>query len=83
MVIHASNEFKKRFRCKLSLQGQPVVQSGRLDAWSGHFIRLGTTQMALMMNDATLWSLILPAKGLFNISDLLKVFLPRVAELWR
>ena len=52
MIIHASKDFSKRFKCEVSGKGHTVLQTGRLDAWSGHLFRLGRTSFVLLMNDA-------------------------------
>ena len=63
IIIHTSRDFAKRYRCELSLPGEKVPQPGRLDAWSVHFVRVGRKPAALFMNDACLWSIIIPATG--------------------
>lgn len=82
IVIHASREFAKRYRCQLSLPGEKVAQTGRLDSWSAHFVRVGRIPLVVMMNDATLWAILIPATGLTTLEKLLPVFLTRVAEAW-
>lgn len=82
IIIHASRDFAKRFRCDLSLAGEKVEQAGRLDAWSGHLTRVNRKPILMMMNDACLWSIILPAAGLTTLEKFLPVFLERVAEVW-
>jgi len=82
MIIHASKDFAKRFKCELSGAGQTVLQAGRLDAWSGHVFRVRRISFTLLMNDATLYSIIIPTTGLTTLPALLKVFLPRVSRLW-
>ena len=83
MIIHASKAFEKRFKCEVSGEGHVVLQTGRLDAWSGHFFRIGRISYILLMNDATLYALIIPAKGLTTFPALLKVLLPLVSDLWK
>lgn len=82
IIIHASHAFAKRYRCPLSLPGEKVAQPGRLDAWSAHFVRIGRKPVVMMMNDASFWSIILPATGLTTLEKLLPVFFDRVAEVW-
>jgi hypothetical protein len=82
IAIHASREFAKRYRCQLSLAGEKVEQPGRLDAWSAHFVRIGRIPMVVMMNDASLWAILIPATGLTTLEKLLPVFLERVAGVW-
>lgn len=83
LLLHVSRDFAKRYRCQLSLAGEKVVQKGRLDSWSGHFVRVGRVPLVVLMNDATLWSILIPATGLTTQEQLLPVFLERVAEVWR
>ena len=82
IAIHASREFAKRYRCQLSLAGEKVAQAGRLDAWSAHFVRIGRNPLVVMMNDASLWAILIPATGLTTLEKLLPVFLERVAGVW-
>jgi hypothetical protein len=82
MIIHASKAFEKRFKCEVSGEGHVVLQTGRLDAWSGHFVRIRRTSYILLMNDATLYAIIIPAKGLTTFPALLKVLLPLISDLW-
>lgn len=82
IIIHASRDFAKRYRCQLSLPGEKVEQAGRLDAWSAHYVRIGRKPVAMMMNDASLWSIIIPATGVTTMAQFLPIFLERVAEAW-
>jgi len=52
MILHLSNALIKRLKCPISLEGTPVLQAGRLDAWSGHTFRIGRIEHIMMMNDA-------------------------------
>ncbi|MFV1995940.1 MAG: hypothetical protein ACC661_10940 [Verrucomicrobiales bacterium] len=82
IIIHASRNFAKRYQCELSLPGEKVAQTGRLDSWSAHFIRIGRKPVVMIMNDATLWSIIVPATGVTTLAKLLSIFLKRVEEVW-
>jgi hypothetical protein len=82
IIIHASSAFAKRYRLKLSLPGEKVPQTGRLDAWSAHFLRIGRKPVVLFMNDASLWAIIIPATGLTTLEKLLPILLGRIAEVW-
>jgi hypothetical protein len=82
MIIHASKDFEKRLKCEVGMKGHVVLQPGRLDAWSGHFCKIGRKSYVMLMNDATLYAIIIPAKGLQSLSSLLKTFIPLVANLW-
>ena len=82
MIIHASKDFSKHFKCEVSGEGHTVLQTGRLDAWSGHIFRIRRTSYVLLMNDATLYAIIIPAKGLTTLPALLKALLPLISDLW-
>ena len=82
MILYLSKQLADRLKCSVSLQGMPVVQSGRLDAWSGHCFRIGRVEHVMMMNDACLYTILMPARGLTSIDSFLKAFLPKVAEVW-
>jgi hypothetical protein len=82
VIIHASKDFEKHFKCEVSMKGHVVLQPGRLDAWSGHFFKIGRRSYVMFMNDAALYAIIIPAKGLQSLSSLLKAFIPLVASLW-
>lgn len=83
LFIHVSREFAKRYRCQLSFVGEKVAQAGRLDSWSAHFVRIGRNPLVVMMNDATLWAVLIPATGVTTLEKLLSVFLGRIAEVWK
>ncbi|NLT69535.1 MAG: hypothetical protein GXX91_02420 [Verrucomicrobiaceae bacterium] len=82
ILIHASRDFAKHYRCQLSLPGEKVPQAGRLDSWSAHFVQIGRNPAAVMMNDATLWAILIPATGITTLETFLPLFLGRVAEVW-
>ena len=82
MVIYCSREFAKRYSCELSLPGEKLPQKGRLDDWSAHFIRIGRKPIVMMMHDATLWSVVIPATGVTTLAKLLPLFLERVEGIW-
>jgi hypothetical protein len=75
IIIHASHAFTKRYSCELSLPGEKVLQAGRLDAWSAHLVRVGRKPVVMVMNDASLWSIIVLATGLTTLEKLLLVIL--------
>lgn len=83
MIIHASKDFEKRFKCDVSMKGQTVLQAGRLDAWSAHCFKIGRKSAVFFMNDATLYSVLVPACGLFSFKAAMKVLLVRIGVIWR
>jgi hypothetical protein len=82
IIIHASRDFIKRYKCELSLPGERVLQAGRLDSWSVHFYRISRSPMVMMMNDATLWTVLIPAKGITTLQAILTALLDRIAKTW-
>jgi hypothetical protein len=83
MILHLSKQLADRLKCQFSMEGMSVVQAGRLDAWSGHCFRIGRIEYVIMMNDACLFSILMPAKGLTSVESFLDAFLPRVAKAWQ
>lgn len=82
MILRTSSAFTKRFKCILSNEGQRFPQERRLDSWSSHFVRVGRKPLVVVMNDATLYTLIIPATGIKGFPDLWLVLLKRLEELW-
>ena len=82
MILRASAAFTKRFKCQLSHGGERIPQERRLDAWSCHFVRIGRKPLVLAMNDATLYALIFPVKGVKGFPELWMEMLGRIAEVW-
>lgn len=83
MILHLSKQLACRLKCQFSTEGMAVIQAGRLDSWSGHCFRIGRLGYVIMMNDACLFSILIPAKGLTSIESFLGAFLPRVAKAWQ
>lgn len=82
MIIHASQDFVRRYKIRTSVVGADSRQSRRIDSWSSHVFKMGSTPLVLFMHDASLWSLIIPATGITRSERLLPVFLTRVQEVW-
>ena len=83
MILHLSKQLSDRLKCPISMKGVPIIQAGRLDAWSGHCFRIGRIEHVILMNDASLYTILIPAKGLTSLEAFLKAFLPRVADAWQ
>lgn len=82
MIMYASQSFVKRLGCAVSLPNQKPVQGRAMDAWSGDMLkvyRIG--EVAVMMHDASLTTLIIPMKGARSFEEFLLVFLRRVSEM--
>lgn len=82
MILRVSAAFTKQFKCDLSQAGEQVLQPRRLDAWSCHFIRLRRKPLVVVMNDATLYTLILPATGVKGFPALWLRLHGRIGEVW-
>lgn len=82
MILRVSAAFAKQFKCLVSHAGENVPQERRLDAWSCHFIRVRRKPLVVVMNDATLYTLILPVAGVKGFPDLWLKLLGRIGEVW-
>lgn len=82
MILHLSNALIKRLKCPVSLEGMAIIQPRRLNAWSGHCFRIGRIEHIMLMNDASLYTVVMPARGITSIEALLNAFLPLVASIW-
>ena len=83
MRIHVSEAFAQHFQCDVSLSGEAVEQEGHLDDWSAHYLEVDGEPLAYLMNDACLYSLLIPCRELESFEDLLGALLPRVAAAWQ
>lgn len=83
MIIHASKDFVQRYKIRTSAVATHNQHSRRIDSWSGHVFKMGTTPFVCFMHDASLWPLIIPAKGITKMEKLLPLFLSRVKEVWQ
>lgn len=59
MIIHCSKDFVKRYKIRTSVVEAKGQQSRRIDSWSSHIFKMGSTPFVLFMHDASLWSLII------------------------
>ena len=83
ITIHASKAFVERFGCAVSLPKDKPVQTPSIDGWSGDLLKVPRAgQVAVMMHDASLGTLIVPLKGVRRFEEFLPLFLQRVVELW-
>ena len=82
MIIHGSKDFVQRYKIRTSAPDAKNQNSRHIDSWSGHIFKMGSTPYVLFMHDASLWSLIIPAKGITTPEKLLPLFLSRVQGLW-
>ena len=61
---------------------QRVPQPGRLDAWSAHVIQVGRLPVVLLMNDASLYTLLVNAAGLTDFRSFVQILLISVRAVW-
>ena len=70
IVIHASKAFVQRFGCAVSLTKDQPAQTLSIDAWSGDLLKVPQAgQVAVMMHDASLATLILPPHGVRRFEE--------------
>ena len=82
MILRVSAAFAKQFMSLVSHAGENLPQERRLDAWSCHFIRVRRKPLVVVMNDATLYTLIVPATGVKSFPELWLKLLGRIGEVW-
>jgi hypothetical protein len=82
MILRVSAAFAKQFKCDLSHEGERLPQERRMDSWSCHFVRVRRKPLVVVMNDATLYTLILPVSGAKKFPDLWMRLLDRMADVW-
>ena len=81
--FHASKAFVERFGCAISLPKDKPAQTQSINAWSGDLLKVPRAgQVAVMMHNASLVTLIVPLKGVRRFVEFLPLFLQGVAELW-
>ena len=71
----------KRFKVELS-EGACFQVERRWDSWSCHLVRVGRKPLVIVMNDATLYTMILPATGMKGFTDFWVALMHRMGELW-
>jgi hypothetical protein len=80
MFIFTSRAFSTKFKCGKPTKGLSVLQGVRKDGWSAHLFKIGRAHASILMNDATLFSIIIPTKGIKDLDDLLQHFSARLEE---
>jgi len=79
MIIHASKAFSTHLKCQVSGPKRQVPHHSSLDSWSVDLFKLtkvGT--YALVMNDASLSTIIIPLKGVRKFEDFFLSFIGHV-----
>ena len=83
MTIHGSKAFIEKFGCLISWPSDKPAQGQAMDAWSGDLLKVSRAgQVAVLMHDASLATLIVPLKDVRRFEEFLRMFLRSVAELW-
>ena len=83
MIIYASATFVKRLKCTVPLSEYKPVQVQSLDGWSGDLLKVPRAgEVAVMMHNGSLATLIVPLKGMRKFQDFLPLFLQKVSELF-
>lgn len=82
MLLRASAEFVKHFKCKVSHRGKPVKQERRLDSWSAGLVEFRGKHVVLLMNDATLFSKVIPSTAGMTFERFANEFFKRVLVEW-
>jgi len=83
MILHASKAFTEHLKCEVSGPKRRLPHHSSLESWSIDLVQLpkvGT--YALVMNDASLSTIIIPLKGIRKFEVFLPMMLERVAELF-
>ena len=82
MTIFGSKAFIERFNCTISWPDQKPVQGQAMDAWSGDLLKVSRIgEVAVMMHDASLATIIIPLKGVRHFEVFLPIFLRRISEM--
>jgi len=80
MIIHASKTFAEHLKCTVSGPNRRLPHHASLDSWSIDLFKLAKGgAFALVMNDASLSTIIIPLKGVRNFEVFLPLVLARVA----
>jgi len=80
MILHVSKAFAERLKCAVSLSDQRPAQKAVLDSWSADILKLRRGgSLAVIMNDASLTTLIFPLKGIRKFEGFIASFLKRAA----
>jgi hypothetical protein len=81
MILRVSAAFAKQFKCSIRQVGGNVPQERCLDSWSCHLIRIRRKPVVVAMNDATLYTLILPVIGVKGFPEMWLKLLYRIGEV--
>jgi len=81
MILHASKAFTEHMKCKVSGPNRRLPHHASLDSWSIDYFKVTKGgAYALVMNDASLSTIIIPLKGIKTFEVFLPLMLARVAD---
>jgi hypothetical protein len=70
MILYASKSFTEHLKCKVSLPDKRVPQPPALESWSADILNVsGEGALIVVMNDASLSTIIIPMKGIRKFED--------------
>lgn len=80
MILHVSKAFAGRMKCAISLPDQRPLQRAVLDSWSADILKVRKGgAVAVVMNDASLTTVIVPLKSIRKFEEFIAAFLKRAA----
>ncbi|XHR28610.1 MAG: DUF6933 domain-containing protein [Chthoniobacteraceae bacterium] len=81
MILHASRSIAERLKCQVSTHS--VFQKLAVDSWSFDLFKMAKVgTFAVVMNDASLSTFIVPLKGIRTFEVFLPQMLARIGELF-
>ena len=80
MIIFTSRAFSEKFKSGKATKGVSILQGVTKDGWSAHLFKIGRAHASIFMNDAALFSILIPTKGIQDLDDLLRCFSARLEE---
>ena len=82
MIIHVSKVFATQLKCKVSLPDRRVPQPRALESWSADILQSPMGDLIVVMNDASLSTLIIPMQGIRKFEDFFLTFLGHVTAFF-
>ena len=84
LILRPSVKLAQRLKCRITESPHLPKQQRDSDSWSGDlFARRGAGSHALMMHDATLFSVLVPLDNIRSFEPFVIRFLARVAQTWK
>ena len=79
MILRVSQRLAQRINCPVSQTKEPILSSAPLQAWNGDVLTVaGIGSFALVSEESTLFSLLVPLKGIRSYEAFLSRLLPRL-----